>query len=113
MRELVEHFYDAMDGLPEARAVRALHAEDLAEMRGRLYEYLSGWMGGPPLFVQRRGALCIRQAHVPVTIDARARDQWLLCMARAMDEMKVETELRGQLDHAFAQMAEMLRNAPD
>jgi len=36
MRELVDRFYHAMDAGPEAREVRALHQQDLAEPRGVL-----------------------------------------------------------------------------
>ncbi len=36
MREHVDRFYDAMDGGPEAREVRALHQQDLTQPRGVL-----------------------------------------------------------------------------
>ncbi len=30
-----------------------------------LFEYLTGWTGGPPLFVNRRGAPMLRARHLP------------------------------------------------
>lgn len=113
VRELVERFYDAVERLPEALDVRAMHQDDLGEMREKLYEYLSGWLGGPPLYLERRGPVCIRSAHAPFPIDWAARDQWLACMSQAMDEMAVGGPLRTLLDQAFGRMAEALRNLGD
>ena len=113
IRALVDHFYDAMERLPEARTLRRMHADDLSAMRDRLHEFLSGWLGGPPLYHQRSDAKCIRSAHAPFPIDARARDEWLVCMSRAMDEVGVEEPLCSLLERGFGRMAEMLRNRPD
>lgn len=109
VRDLVERFYDLMDRLPEAREIRAMHKGDLGEMREKLFEFLSGWLGGPPLFFERRGPSCIRSAHAIFPIDESARDQWLLCMSRALDEIQVEAPVRELLDQAFWRMADMLR----
>ena len=49
LRRVVERCYDLIDTLTEASAVRALHAKELGPMRERLFEFLSGWLGGPPL----------------------------------------------------------------
>ncbi len=42
-----------MDTLPQAKAARAIHPADLSESTQKLFEYFSGWFGGPPLFVER------------------------------------------------------------
>jgi len=110
VRALVERFYDQMERLPEVREIRAMHDDDLDTMRERLYEFLSGWLGGPPLYQERHGSLCIRSAHAPFPIGADARDQWLLCMARALDEAKLGDPTRGLLDQAFARIAGALVN---
>src|SRR5690554_3690611 len=49
LRKLANTFYDIMDSLPEAAEIRAMHGGDLDEIKEKLFEYLSGWMGGPPL----------------------------------------------------------------
>ena len=46
---LVTRFYDLMDTLPEAKAARAIHGPSLDQSRQKLFEYLTGWLGGPPL----------------------------------------------------------------
>jgi hemoglobin len=49
VRALVERFYDLMDAEPAYARVRRLHPADLAGARAKLYEFLSGWLGGPQL----------------------------------------------------------------
>lgn len=52
---LVERFYYYMDSLPAAEPVRKLHAQDLTSAKDKLFKFLSGWLGGPDLFIQEFG----------------------------------------------------------
>ena len=79
IRSIVDHFYDLMDR-PGFEPIRAMHASDLWPMRVALFEFLSGWLGGPPLYLQRAGSPCLTAAHAPFPIDVTARDMWLACM---------------------------------
>jgi len=60
LRRMTVRMYALMDRLPEAQAVRALHPPDLAGSEQKLFEFLSGWLGGTPLFAQRHGAPMLR-----------------------------------------------------
>ena len=86
VRALVDRFYDLMDELPEAADIRAMHPEDLAESREKLYLFLSGWTGGPPLYMQKHGHPRLRARHLPFPIGIAERDAWMLCMTRALEE---------------------------
>ena len=55
IRALVEKFYYYMDTLPEADGIRKLHPEKLEESIEKLVLFLSGWSGGPPLYVEKYG----------------------------------------------------------
>ena len=110
VRALIETFYRHMDEAPLFAEVRALHPSDLAESREKLYEFLSGWLGGPPLYVEKRGHPRLRARHQPFPIGERERDQWLACMGRALDECGVGGDLRTFLDARFAQVANFVRN---
>jgi hemoglobin len=110
VRRLVNRFYDYMDVLPEAAGIRAMHKEDLGEAREKLYEFLSGWLGGPPLYITRYGHPRLRARHLPFPIGESERDQWLLCMGQAVLEVVEEPEFRSQLMHAFAGVADHMRN---
>ncbi len=59
--------------------------------RDKLFWFLSGWMGGPDLFVERFGHPRLRARHLPYAIGIEERDQWLRCMAWAMQDMQAST----------------------
>lgn len=110
VREIVDRFYDLMDSLPEVKGLRAMHAADLGPMRDRLTAWLVGWLGGPPIYEERFGHVCIASAHAPFAIDATAREHWLLCMLKAIDESAAPPDLKTRLHAPMRRMAEMLQN---
>lgn len=112
VRQLVDRFYQHMDALPEAYGIRKLHAADLANSRQKLFEFLSGWMGGPQLFVQKHGHPMLRRRHLPFAIGNQERDQWLMCMQLALDEVVEDPRLRQELYAAFVKVADHMRNQP-
>lgn len=110
VRALVDRFYDLMDTAPEATAVRALHARSLKVSREKLFKFMSGWLGGPQLYVEEYGHPRLRMRHFPFAIDAVARDEWLWCMERALDEQAMPVELRDYLRQRLQALAEQMRN---
>jgi hemoglobin len=110
VERLSRRFYEAMAALPEARAIRALHPADLESSREKLYAYLVGWLGGPPLYTSRHGPPRLRQRHLPFPIGDAQRDAWLLCMDTALADVVADTSLRAELRAAFAKTADFLRN---
>jgi Truncated hemoglobins len=109
IRRLAEAFYDAMDEMPQAAGIRRMHADDLSEVKQKLYEYLSGWLGGPRLYYEKYGTVCLVGVHHPYRIGPAERDQWLQCMEEALKRVGVDGELRSRLLRAFFQMADFLR----
>jgi hemoglobin len=112
VRALVERFYDLMDMEPAYVGIRALHAPDLGSAREKLFLFLSGWLGGPPLYVERHGHPRLRARHLPFAIATAERDQWLACMGQALDDCDVDSGLRASLLEAFFQTADWMRNRP-
>ncbi|MEJ5210261.1 MAG: group II truncated hemoglobin [Burkholderiales bacterium] len=112
LRELVNRFYDLMDEDPDYYGIRKLHPRDLTGSREKLFMFLSGWMGGPPLYVEAFGHPRLRARHLPFPIGVAERDEWLACMVRAMEEVGVEEKLRRELAQAFARTADHMRNVP-
>lgn len=110
VRALVDSFYDHMDSLPEAAGIRALHPRSLDDSRDKLFEFLSGWFGGPPLYVNKRGHPRMRARHLPFPIGDSERDQWLMCMDRALAQRVSDPMLRAVLAGAFTRMADHMRN---
>lgn len=110
VRALVDRFYDLMDLEAAYRELRTIHPTQLTGSRDKLYWFLSGWLGGPDLYIERYGHPRLRARHLPYPIGIRERDQWLACMAQAMDELHVEPTLRERLAAAFANTADWMRN---
>lgn len=112
VRALVDRFYDLMDTLPEAAPIRALHPANLSGARDKLYKFLSGWLGGPSLYIEEYGHPRLRARHLPFPIGTAERDQWMLCMRQALEEQNVETQLRQALLDALFKTADHMRNQP-
>lgn len=110
VERLVDAFYRAMDNLPEAATIRALHAPDLADTKRVLVTYLCEWMGGPKDYSASRGNPMLRRRHHPFPIDAAARDAWMACMRAALGESCADASLRAELDAAFWKIADFIRN---
>ncbi len=108
--ELVDAFYDAMDEMPQAARVRAMHKENLDEVRDKLKDYLTGWMGGPPLYHRKTGTVCLTDPHDPYWIGPRERDQWLLCMDEALERISASDELKNMLKEPMYRIADTVRN---
>lgn len=110
VRQLVDRFYELMDTLPEAYELRQLHPKDLSGSADKLFWFLSGWLGGPQLYVERFGHPRLRARHLPFPIGERERDQWMLCMRQAMAEVIADEALRAALDKALWDLADFMRN---
>ncbi|WP_176442418.1 group II truncated hemoglobin [Noviherbaspirillum humi] len=110
LRELVDRFYDLMELEPEFAGIRALHPTPMDGSRDKLYWFLSGWMGGPSLYIERFGHPRLRARHLPYAIASSERDQWLRCMAWAMQDVGIDAGLQERLMHSFYQTADWMRN---
>jgi hemoglobin len=112
VRALVHRFYQLMDELPESHGIRKLHPEDLKGSEEKLFLFLSGWMGGPQLYVEKYGHPMLRARHLPFPISNAERDQWLMCMKQALEEIVEDAALRAELMTAFTKVADHMRNRP-
>ena len=110
IRQLTNTFYDIMDSLPEAAGLRAMHAKDLSAMKEKLADYLIGWMGGPPLYANKYGTVCMTTPHEPYHIGPAERDQWLLCMDKALEQTGASEELIKMLKIPLFRIADAVRN---
>lgn len=113
IRRLVDRFYEVMDEDPDYYGIRKLHPQDLEGARDKLFMFLSGWTGGPQLYMEKFGHPRLRQRHLPFTIGESERDQWMECMKRAMDDVGVDDKLRQELTAAFQKTADFMRNKAD
>ena len=110
IRQLVETFYDVMDSDPKATPIRKLHPADLTSAREKLFMFLTGWTGGPQLYIERYGHPRLRQRHMPFSIGESERDQWLYCMIKAMQTLNLDEKMMQKLAEQLYGVADFMRN---
>ncbi len=110
VRALTNRFYDLMDSLPEAARCRAVHPSDLTNARQKLYDYLTGYLGGPPVYVERHGHPMLRRRHFIAAIGPAERDEWLLCFRLAMQETIASEKLREIIWAPVERLAHHMQN---
>lgn len=108
LRKLVDRFYDRIDA--ESPHLRAMHPADDTNSRRNLFEFLSGWMGGPGLYEQRKGHPRLRMRHLPFAIGRPEAEAWMACMRGALDDVGVGGPLRRYLETRLEQNAQHVRN---
>ncbi len=113
LKSLVNRFYDLMDSAPEAKHVRAIHPGELTQSREKLFMFLSGWSGGPSLYIEKHGHPRLRMRHMPFPIGKVERDEWLWCMNKALDESKLDAKVIEYLKERFIQIANSMQNRVD
>lgn len=110
LRELVNRFYDLMALDPAYAGIRVMHPEDLSSSGDKLFMFLSGWMGGPDLFVEKHGHPRLKARHMTFSIGISERDQWLQCMRQAMKDVGINELLLERLMQSFFTTADWMRN---
>ncbi len=110
VKHLVHRFYELMDELPEAYGVRQIHPASLEGSGQSLFEFLSGWFDGPPLYAEKKGHPRLRMRHAPYVISQVMRDEWMLCMTQAITEQVADADFQAWLVRTFADMADHMIN---
>jgi len=113
LRALVERFYRIMAELPQADGIRAMHPDDMSGSADKLFKFLSGWSGGPELYIAEFGQPRLRRRHLPMRIGNSERDQWMHCMDMAMQQCGLDPQLHHDLHQALFNTADFMRNQPD
>ncbi len=113
LRQIVKRFYEVMHSLPEAKGVRDMHPTNLQGSEDKLFMFLSGWLGGPQLFSEKFGHPRLRARHLPFAIGKSERDQWMICMVQAFDDVGVQEPTRSELLHSLLNLADHMRNQSD
>ena len=113
VRRLTQRFYAQMDTLPEAAACRAIHPPSLVGSEAKLFDYLTGWLGGPPVYVQKNGPPMLRRRHLHAPIAGPEIEGWLLCFRQAWAETVADAALTAAVLPQVEQLAQHMRNRED
>jgi hemoglobin len=72
--------------------------------------FLTGWSGGPQVYIEKFGHPRLRARHMPFKIGEKERDQWLYCMFKALEDVEISEQVRSDLKKSFAHIADFMRN---
>lgn len=112
IRRIVDRFYDLMDTEPRFKRLREIHPVDSTESRNKLFSFLVGRLGGPPLYQERYGSPMLRARHAPFPIGPVERDQWMACMTSAVSETISSSDLATLLLGFLDKVADAMQNRP-
>lgn len=110
-RRLVAKFYEGVATDPILRPMYP--DQDLAEAEERLFLFLQQYWGGPGTYSQLRGHPRLRMRHAQFTVDAAARDAWLIHMRMAVDSLDLAPDLERELWSYLVAAAHSLVNVDD
>jgi hemoglobin len=112
---LVKVFYDIVENEPVGHKLHLLHlrGNGLAHSRVEQFNFLSGFLGGPKLYVEKHGHSNVRTMHEHVEINAESKDIWITCMSMAIDKVSLGATTKEKLMRNFTAAAERLVNRSD
>ncbi len=110
IRKLAYTFYEVMDERPEASRIRGMHAKNLDDIKDKLADYLTGWMGGPPLYHAKHGTVCLTDPHAAYAIGPEERDQWVMCFEEALERVDASEEVKAMLKEPIFRIAQAVQN---
>ncbi|HAN30106.1 MAG TPA: hypothetical protein DCQ06_00780 [Myxococcales bacterium] len=113
VKALADRFYAVMDSEPRYQSLRAIHPANLSRSIERFYAFLSGFLGGPPIYWQKYGHPRLRMRHGSFPIDRPMARQWVSCMQDALDHSHLDESERLELLVRFAEVADFMRNQAD
>lgn len=108
VRQLADAFYDVIE--EESPPLRAMLPSSTKNTRRKFSMYLSGWLGGPPLYEEKWGHPRLRMRHMPFSIGTDEAEEWMRCIRKAMDRVGVDGPLRTFLEERFGPLALHMRN---
>lgn len=110
IRQIASTFYDVMDEMPQAEKIRKMHSVHKGDIKQKLYEYLVGWLGGPPLYYDSTGTICLTEPHKKYSIGEQERDSWLTCWYEALERVGVNEEVKLMLNEPVFHLANTVCN---
>jgi hemoglobin len=109
--QLISHFYGLVATDP---ILRPMYPErDLKAAALRLQMFLEQYWGGPTTYSEQRGHPRLRMRHAPFHISRVEHDAWINCMQQAVDDLKIDQDLKDELWSYLTQAAAAMVNATE
>ena len=90
-------FYGELEKSP----IRGLFPSNMEEASKKSAAFFVTILGGPPLYMQKYGPPRMRARHLPFEIDDQARQVWLSCFEKTLEDADVKYQFPVQYLDGF------------
>jgi hemoglobin len=110
LRQIVQQFYVLVKAEP---LIAELFPDNLSETMDKQEAFLTGFLGGPPLYHQTYGNPMLRYRHAKFEITPSRAQAWFDCFRDAVHSVGLEPSTAQELLEAVARTAAAMVNTPE
>lgn len=110
IKRIVESFYPRVQADP---LLSPLFPEDITHVMEKQRFFLTQFFGGPPLYTEKYGHPRMRMRHLPFPITPNRAQAWLQCMSQALDDARIQGEIREEMWSRLYFTASHMVNTPE
>lgn len=107
---LVTAFYRRVSSHP---ILIPLFPDNFEEIARKQKNFLTQFLGGPPLYTEEFGHPMLRKRHLRFPIGKKEREAWLSCMSQAMDDIQLLSPWREIIFERLSLTAHHMMNQDD
>jgi hemoglobin len=116
LRSLLERFYAQVAQSPELAPIFPGSRDPSlwAVTLDKQVAFMSGFLGGPPLYHQRYGNPMLRARHLPFAVTPSRARAWLACMQAALHgSPEIDQGAAAEMYMALSRVAQHMVNTPE
>ncbi|WP_066071200.1 globin domain-containing protein [Neobacillus soli] len=110
LHRLVDTFYGLVAQHPD---LAPIFPNQFSEIARKQKQFLTQYLGGPPLYTEEHGHPMMRARHLPFPVTPTRSQAWLACMTQAMDKIGLQGPQRNDLYSRLYLTAQHMINTPD
>ncbi|MBM7644039.1 hemoglobin [Scopulibacillus daqui] len=110
IEKLVSAFYARVAEHPD---LAPIFPDDLTETARKQTQFLTQFLGGPPLYTEEHGHPRLRARHLRFPIGPKQERAWISCMKEAMEEIEFNKDWRDAILQRLALTAHHMVNQID
>lgn len=108
LRIMVDNFYSYV--LADD-SINHLFTTDMELVKKKQFLFLTGFLGGPSIYVAEYGHPKMRLRHMPHAITEKSAISWLKNMRKAIWDLKIEDQLKIEIFNRFPNTAAHMVNS--
>ena len=110
LERLIDAFYSRVSDHPE---LAPIFPDDLSETARKQKQFMTQFLGGPPIYTEEHGHPMLRARHMPFKITESRAKAWLSCMNEAMHEVNLDGMIREAFFSRLVLTAQHMINTPE